>query len=150
MFLSLLTGEVGIMVKDWVRNIKRAIEREIASVGKDDKSNIATISKDELKNNILDITLIDVRDPYLYKFGHIQGAEDIPAENIEEEFKNRYTPEKKGIVIYGEDEDQGLEAAKRLEKAGYHNIKLYKEGFKEWRHSHYPIKRVSMGNEKRE
>jgi|GEM_PF-5494782 len=107
------------------------------------------ISKDELKDKILDITLIDVRDNHSYKFGHIQGAEDIPLENLEKEFKQKYSPEEKNIVIYGEDENQGIEAVNKLENLGYKNIELYKEGFQQWRHSHLPVKRVDLGNERR-
>lgn len=108
------------------------------------------ISKDELKDKMLDITLIDVRDDYSYKFGHIQGAEDIPLENIEEEFKSKYSPEEKDIVVYGEDEKMGMEAAQKLENLGYNNIMVYKEGFQEWRRSHLPIKRVDMGQKLRQ
>ena len=107
------------------------------------------ISKDELKDKILDITLIDVRDDYSYEFGHIQGAKDIPLEKLEEEFKQKYSPEKKNIVIYGENENQGTEAINKLENLGYHNLELYKEGFQEWRHSQLPIKRTDLGNERR-
>jgi rhodanese-related sulfurtransferase len=107
------------------------------------------ISKDELKEKLIDIKLIDVRDSHSYKFGHIQSARDIPLENLENEFKQKYNPEEKNIVIYGEDENQGMEAAKKLENLGYKNIEVYKEGFQEWRHSHLPIKRVDLGNEQR-
>ena len=108
------------------------------------------ISKDELKDKIHSITLIDVRDSYAYNFGHIQGAEDIPLENLENEFKQKYSPEEKNIVIYGEDEQMGSEAVNKLENIGYNNIELYKDGFREWRHSHLPIKRGSLGQEMRE
>lgn len=107
------------------------------------------ISKDELKSEILDITLIDVRDNRAYKFGHIQGAEDIPLENLKDEAQKRYKKEEK-LVIYGENEEMGSNAARQLEEAGFSNIQLYKTGFEEWRHSHLPIKRVDIGNELRE
>ena len=107
------------------------------------------ISKDELKDEILDITLIDVRDPYSYKMGHIQGAENIPLEKLENVVKSNYNPEKK-LVIYGEDEKMGEDATRKLEEAGYIRIELYKAGFQEWRHSHLPVKRVDLGNERRE
>ncbi|OGI00231.1 MAG: hypothetical protein A2Y25_00155 [Candidatus Melainabacteria bacterium GWF2_37_15] len=107
------------------------------------------ISTDELKDRIHHITLIDVRNPYEYEFGHIQGAEDIPLEHLEDGFKNRYTTEEKDIVIYGEDEEMGTDAAKKLEDIGYNNVEVYQEGFQEWRRSKLPIKRVSLGQERR-
>ena len=107
------------------------------------------ISIDELKDKIRDITLIDVRTPYEYEFGHIEGAENIPFEDLEEGFKKKYTTEKKDIVIYAENEDMGTQAAKKLEYIGYNNVELYEKGFQEWKRSKLPIKRMSLGQERR-
>ncbi|OGI02592.1 MAG: hypothetical protein A2104_10425 [Candidatus Melainabacteria bacterium GWF2_32_7] len=107
------------------------------------------ISKDELRNEILDITLIDVRNSNEYKHSHIQGAENIPMDELQVEAQKRYNPEKK-LVIYGEDDKMGQKAANKLEEEGFKHITLYKDGFQDWIDSHYPTKKVDLGNKLRE
>ncbi|EKE02880.1 MAG: rhodanese protein [uncultured bacterium] len=107
------------------------------------------ISKDELKNEILDITLIDVRNSDEYQHAHIRGAENIPLDDLQVEAQKRYNPEKK-LVVYGEDEKMGQKAVNQLEEEGFKHITLYKDGFNDWLGSHYPTKKVDLGNKLRE
>lgn len=110
---------------------------------------ITTIDKEELKKEILHITLIDVRDHDHYEMAHIQSAENMPADHLVEEAEKKYPHEKK-IVLYGEDEAMGEEAAQQLEDAGFEKIILYREGFKDWRRAHMPVKKGQLGQKRRE
>ena len=107
------------------------------------------INREELKDEILHITLIDVRDSGNYKMSHIQGAENIPTEHLAETAEKKYPHEKK-IVLYGEDESMGESAAQQLEEAGFEQISLYRDGFQDWRSAHMPVKKQNLGQKRRE
>ena len=114
------------------------------------------VGVDELKNNLADYTILDSRDPSMYRAMHIAGALNFPA-NWTYEHKNingkiiapnriQITLRNLGIdlntpvVIY--DNGSLVDAARlfwTLEVYGLKNVKVLNAGFDTWTQKDYPI-----------
>ena len=86
------------------------------------------ITSEELLNRLSKVQLIDIRDPYEYKDGHIEGSINIPMDGFLKKLNE--LNQSKQIVIY-------CNTGRRSKPVVYmayklHNITLYnlKEGYK--------------------
>ena len=104
------------------------------SVSNEKKSpNVQKISVKEVKNIVdnsnryLDVLIVDVRSVEEFESGHIQGAINVPLNDISE---NEMFLNKK-IILYCQSGRRSGEAAILLEKLGYKNI-LDMGGIQDW------------------
>lgn len=95
--------------------------------------NVQRISVKEVKNIVdnsnhyLDVLIVDVRSVEEFESGHIQGAINVPLNDISE---NEMFLNKK-IILYCQSGRRSGEAAILLEKLGYKNI-LDMGGIQDW------------------
>lgn len=86
---------------------------------------------------------VDARPKYSYKEGHIKGAVSLSIENVFAsipDFVQKYNPSTK-IVTYcsGRECPDSHEIADALEASGYLNVKVYIDGYPEWKNKGMPI-----------
>ncbi|XJZ28902.1 sulfurtransferase TusA family protein [Bacillota bacterium Lsc_1132] len=90
-------------------------------------------SLDEVVNKLNSdekITILDVREPAEYIFGHIPGAISIPLGELEERF-NELNKDEEIHIICRSGSRSDL-AAKKLAEKGFTNIKNVIPGMKDW------------------
>ncbi len=68
------------------------------------------------------ITLLDVREAYEYKSGHIQGALLLPVGEIEREIKKLNLDKDALLYVYCQSGVRSKSACSKLVKLGYHNV----------------------------
>ncbi len=66
--------------------------------------------------------IIDVRQVDEFKTNHIEGAYNIPLQNIEQKIENIVKDKSNTIVVYCEYGGRSLKACRKLEKLGYTNV----------------------------
>lgn len=120
------TNEIDDVLKHYIRKATESEEKNVIKFPH-------TIQNETLANKIQSkesMTIIDVREPAEYKFGHIPGAISIPFG----ELKNKLGELNKKDPIYvicrtGNRSDY---ACKQLEKAGFKQVKNAVQGMIEW------------------
>ena len=94
--------------------------------------------KQTLKNNE-NIVFLNVLSEEQYQKEHIPGSENIPydADDFVEQAAQKAPDKSSEIIVYCANEDCSAseKAAKKLEDAGYTNVKDYEGGMKEWKES---------------
>lgn len=89
--------------------------------------------------NHQDAIVVDLRDPDLFKAGHVIGAKNIPIKTLQENH-NKLEPYKdKPIVLVCNQGQQSALAAKVLKKEGYQNVVILGNGINAWRSSNLPL-----------
>ena len=90
----------------------------------------ATIDHDELVSliNAKGVTLVDVREPGEYAYGHIDGAINVPLSA----FNPSRIPTGKPIVLYCASGARSAHAQSMLIGAGFENVRNYRPGFGIW------------------
>lgn len=88
------------------------------------------------------VLLIDVLDPESYEKVHLQGAINIPMEQLEDEIRDRVDPGTP-IITYSIDYECPISrmAAEKLEEMGYQDVSYYAGGKKEWLESEMPVEK---------
>ncbi|HUR00853.1 MAG TPA: rhodanese-like domain-containing protein, partial [Gemmatimonadaceae bacterium] len=76
-------------------------------------------------------TVIDVRNPYEYAEGHIEGAKNIPLGVVGERFAE--IPTDKPIVVHCQGGTRSSIAASVLQKQGVSNVINLTGGFGAWK-----------------
>lgn len=97
------------------------------------------VSLDELLNKIEGnekVTVLDVREPAEYAFGHIPGAINIPLGELEQHFEE--LNDKDNMHIICRSGNRSDLAAQILSQKGFNNVQNVVPGMKEWKG---PIKR---------
>jgi rhodanese-related sulfurtransferase len=86
---------------------------------------------------------LDVRAKQFYDYGHINGAINLPAETIPQLTEEQVTQWKgaPAVIVYcnGVSCGTGYLVARRLMEKGLDNVKVYVEGWPEWRSCRLPI-----------
>ena len=89
------------------------------------------------------VIIVDVREATFYVYGHIQGAINLPLEDIDisptsliDNLKG-----KSAVIVYcnGISCGRAYEAARDLMKRGVRDVKIYPGGWPEWKSSNLPI-----------
>jgi rhodanese-related sulfurtransferase/TusA-related sulfurtransferase len=91
------------------------------------------VSLDDLLKQIEgneNITVLDVREPAEYAFGHIPGAINIPLGELEERFEELNNAENLHIICRTGNRSDF--AAQKLTEKGFQNVKNVVPGMKEW------------------
>ncbi|MEL6223911.1 MAG: rhodanese-like domain-containing protein [Cyanobacteria bacterium J06627_8] len=88
------------------------------------------------------LTIIDVRDHRVFNQEHITGAISMPADVLVETIG--VTLEKdRDIYIYGETDDETVEAASSLRNAGYLAVAELRGGMSAWKAVGYPTEIIA-------
>jgi rhodanese-related sulfurtransferase len=79
--------------------------------------------------------LVNVLGHAAFEKEHLPGSINIPSGN-EHEFEQRFNTDKE-IIIYGAsiDCDTSTRVARELVRRGFHRVKAYEEGIREWKES---------------
>jgi rhodanese-related sulfurtransferase/predicted small lipoprotein YifL len=85
----------------------------------------------DLENEVDEYYLVDIREPELYKKGHIKGAVNIPLQELAKVEMLKYLPLDKKIVLIGLDGMDASQGARVLVTLGYHAVSL-KYGVSYW------------------
>ena len=92
----------------------------------DSKKEIKSIKSNEFRTEIMtpDIQLVDVRVPEAFNEGHIPGAKnlDFTSEHFDDMMKQ--LDKKKPVAVYCRGGRQSMEAAEKLQDAGFEVIHL--------------------------
>jgi rhodanese-related sulfurtransferase len=78
------------------------------------------------------LTIVDVRDRETYNMGRITGAIPMPLEQLAELAQSSLAPER-DIYVYGDSDEQALQAAEALRGAGFKNVARIMGGLPAWR-----------------
>jgi rhodanese-related sulfurtransferase len=108
---------------------------------------IAHNSEVEVLKNRLDwgepaLTIIDVREQSAFNASHIMGAIAMPIAELVSRAQASLEFVR-DIYVYGESEEQTIEAAEQLRNVGYQNIAELIGGLTAWEKAQYPIEGVS-------
>lgn len=92
------------------------------------------------------VTVVDVRPPEEYAFGHVPGAVNVPLKELEEHMQE--LPHDQEIVAYcrGPYCVLAYEAVERLRQRGFRARRL-EDGFPEWRVAGLPVESGAGGKE---
>ena len=80
-----------------------------------------------MKNNS-NILVIDVRTKDEFRCGHINGAINVPLQDIKEKIGNVVKDKNKVIIVYCQYGGRSRKACIKLEKMGYTNVYNLKDG----------------------
>jgi rhodanese-related sulfurtransferase len=78
------------------------------------------------------LTIVDVREREAYNAGRITGAIPMPMEQLADLAQSSLQPER-DIYVYGESDEQALQAAEMLRSAGFKNVAQIIGGLPAWR-----------------
>ncbi|WML60512.1 sulfurtransferase TusA family protein [Neobacillus sp. PS2-9] len=120
------TIEEGDMLKHYLR--KASAEEEKSETTHSDVVSLDDLLK-KLEGNET-VTILDVREPAEYAFGHIPGAINIPLGDLENRFEELNKEDRLHIVCRtGNRSDL---AAQQLAGKGFDNVKNVVPGMKDW------------------
>ncbi|MCM3716669.1 sulfurtransferase TusA family protein [Alkalihalobacillus oceani] len=120
------TAEDGDVLKHYVR---KASKSEV----KEEKDYPHVIQNEELQKKIEaggNLTILDVREPAEYSFGHIPGAKSIPLGELENR-ADELDKESEVYVVCRTGNRSDL-ASKQLTEKGFKNVKNVVQGMVEW------------------
>jgi len=88
------------------------------------------------------LTIIDVRDRPAFNASHIMGAIAMPIAELVSRAQASLELVR-DIYVYGESEEQTIEAAEQLRNVGYQHIAELIGGLPAWEKAQYPVEGVS-------
>lgn len=123
------------VAEDRLAEIDRLVEQYL-----DDRRELDAVSLSDLQEGYEsgEVVLVDVRPSDEYRSGHIEGAESVPIEDLEEALED--LPEDREVVAYCRGPYCLLsdEAVERLREEGYRARRM-DGGFPEWRAKGLPV-----------
>ncbi|GAE95298.1 rhodanese-like domain protein [Gracilibacillus boraciitolerans JCM 21714] len=120
------TKEEGEVLKHYLR---KASEEET----KGETQHEEVLDLEELRNKVEGkeaISILDVREPAEYAFGHIPGAVNIPLGELEDRFKELNMEQ--GINVICRTGNRSDLAAQKLVQKGFKNVKNVVPGMSSW------------------
>lgn len=104
-----------------------------------DRSKVTEVTSDKLKKalEVEKVYLVDVRTPAEFAAGHIQGAVNIPLDDLEA--RRKELPLGERIVLYDNNGVKAFQGGVRLYDAGIIGTFILSDGFKTWQQKNYPI-----------
>ena len=97
-----------------------------------------------LKNNNIDILLIDVRENTELKSGHIPTSINIPRGILEKRIINLANTFDDEIILYSSNNGRSLLAAYNLKSIGFKNIHSLEGGIVEWYKNGFEISKKDI------
>jgi rhodanese-related sulfurtransferase len=95
--------------------------------------------KDKLDNQDKDWLLIDVREDYEWKQGHIPSAIHLARGIIERDIETQVNNKNTQVVLYCGGGFRSVLAAYNLQKMGYTNVISMDGGYRDWLNSGFGI-----------
>lgn len=83
--------------------------------------------------------VIDIRDQASFDTGHILNATNIPADQLQDHYKDLEKHKDKPIILTCDSGHSCVSAAGKLQKAGFAKASLLKGGIAQWRKDSLPI-----------
>lgn len=111
--------------------------------------NLETVSTDELESRIEmgEVTPVFVLSEFLFEKEHIPGAINIPEEDVEDEFPERFEKDDEIIIYCASETCQAApRVANKLQAMGYENVKEYEPGLEGWRARGLPLEGSEESN----
>lgn len=98
-------------------------------------------SRELLRADADNITLLDVRTREEYAEGHISGA--INADCLKKDFRKELEslPRNKPLLMYCRSGQRTKKASKIAEDAGFGNIYVLEKGIEDWRKAGFPVEK---------
>lgn len=95
----------------------------------------------EMLQNKEDVVILDARDQFSYRLGHIKGAFSLPIDEVHKLAKKLVPDKNEKIVVYCRNIQCVLSPAEaqELKKMGYKNILHFAGGIQEWMDKGLPI-----------
>lgn len=105
---------------------------------------LTTISRGELQDRIdtgADFVLVDALSPLAFAMGHLPGAVNISPDWIDDRARRRIPDLDSEVVVYCADAgcDSSHKVAHRLIELGYHNVRHYEGGKRDWEAAGLPL-----------
>ncbi|NJN56422.1 MAG: rhodanese-like domain-containing protein [Leptolyngbyaceae cyanobacterium SL_5_9] len=88
------------------------------------------------------LTILDVRDRTQFNSHHIMGAVCMPIQELTSRALTSLELDR-DIYVYGETDDETVEAATQLRQVGYKNISELRGGVAAWKAVGYPVESAS-------
>lgn len=101
-----------------------------------------TISTEELRRRVdeEDATPVFVLSEFLFAQEHIPGAINIPEEDVEREFPQRFDEDEQVIIYCASESCQAApRVGQKLEAMGYENVTEYEPGLEGWKERGLPL-----------
>ena len=111
-------------------NFKGYITPEQFETFENGKKSYHHISKEELKESLNDLHVLDVRNNQEFKDGHIDGAQHIFVGKLEDRLAE--VPRDKPVVVHCQSGYRSALAMSILLKNGFDNVRNYAGGWSEW------------------
>ncbi|SFD65936.1 Rhodanese-related sulfurtransferase [Thiohalospira halophila DSM 15071] len=131
-----------------LNGLRRIAEEQLAEVNRivreafESRDPLTPVSHDELMERARegDVTVIDVRPDEEYRAGHIEGAVNVPLEELDDRLAE--LPRDREVVAYcrGPYCMLAFEAVERLRQQGY-QVRRLEAGYPEWNAAHLPVAR---------
>ncbi len=86
---------------------------------------------------------IDVRMPFDYAGGRIQGAVNLPGESLR--FRKASVPEDKELLIFSEDGNTSAKVCALALSLGYKDVYNVEGGMEAWRSAEYELETIDEG-----
>jgi rhodanese-related sulfurtransferase len=93
----------------------------------------------ELLND--DATVVDVREPFEFKKGHIANAINIPFGKFDQQIDRLETRKSDPVVVTCKTGSQSSQVCKKLCKSGFQRVYLLQGGMQAWQDLNLPIQR---------
>ena len=90
--------------------------------------------------NTNEVFIMDVRDSHDYFKGHIEGAENIPLDKIEEKLESLDAYKNTEVLLVCQTGTRITAASKTLAKAGFEKMLSLKGGMQSWEDNKLPLK----------
>jgi rhodanese-related sulfurtransferase len=105
---------------------------------------LAEIDRDTLRERIesgADFVLVDALSPMAYAMSHLPGAINIAPDWIDDRARRRIPDPETEVVVYCADSgcDSSVIVANRLVELGYHNVRHYAGGKRDWEAAGLPL-----------
>ncbi|MEM1280372.1 MAG: rhodanese-like domain-containing protein [Cyanobacteria bacterium P01_H01_bin.152] len=84
------------------------------------------------------LTIIDIRDRYLFNESHVMGAISMPMAELLERIQ-RALEYDRDIYIYSDTDEEAAEAANQLRTSGYKKVSVLRGGVAAWKAADFQI-----------
>jgi len=93
-----------------------------------------------------DAVVLDIREPFEFKKGHIANAINIPYAKLNQQIDTLEPYKSKPLIVTCKSGTQSAHACKKLSKAGFQNVYLMQGGMQGWQDINLPIERTKQND----
>ena len=117
-----------------------------------DSGESMVVSIDQARDNFFsgNAIFLDARASEIYREGHIQGAQNLPWERVDEYFDKGMAdiPEDALLIVYCDGESCALskDLALELFYRGYENVRVFVNGWSLWVEQQFPVSKGGKSN----